>query len=119
MTAQEVTDFSVHAIKEKEKKELEELRRKPIEELTDEEIGRFRRLLFRKNEIFSCGRDVVGDIFSTLNFPMPRSKYQDDFEYSSEKKHCTLNPDDERHKKKNFLKTFEEEKYKNRIIFRK
>ena len=40
-------------------------------------------------------------------------------EYTEEKKNGTLYPDNEHHYKKSFLKTYEQEKLKHKIVIRK
>ena len=106
-------------ILELEKAELEELRRKPINELTYEEMGRKRRLLFRKNMKTEILKDHVDVIFNSTNFEFKPSTFTDAFFYSDEKKQDTINTDLEHHLRKSFMLTFDVEKMKQKYIIRK
>ena len=110
---------TAHERKVREEEELKVLRGKNINDLSYEEMEILRRLLFRKNVGFNAYKDSVGEIFSTLNFKAKNPCYTDDFEFTDEKQYETLHPDDLYHKRKNFFKTFEEEKCKHKIIIRK
>ena len=102
-----------------EKEELENLRSKEIKDLTNEEIGRYRRLLFRKNPESETLKDHVDVLFNSTHFTSKPSTFTESFYFSDEKNHDTNNPDLEHHFKKNFMLTFEVEKMKNKYIIRK
>ena len=53
-----------------EKEELSRLRSKSIKDLTYEEMGRYRRLLFRKNPESESLKDHVDVLFNSTNFSM-------------------------------------------------
>ena len=104
---------------ELEKAELEELRQKPITDLTFEEMGRIRRLLFRQNIKSEMLKDHVDVLFNSTNFESKPSTFTEAFFYSDDKKHDTLNIDLEHHFRKSFMLTFDGEKMKQKFIIRK
>ncbi len=110
-TPAEITDM--------EKAELEELHKKNINELSYEEMGRIRRLLFRKNLPSETLKDHVDVLFSATNFEQKPSTFTESFYFSDDKKYGTLHPDMEHHFKKNFMLTFAVEKDKQKYIIRK
>ena len=112
-------DKSPAEILELEKAELEELRKKPLSELTYEEMGRKRRLLFRKNIKSEMLKDHVDVIFNSTNFEFKPSTFTEAFFYSDEKSHDTINTDLEHHLRKSFMLTFDIEKMKQKYIIRK
>lgn len=106
-------------IKDLEKEELERLHQKNINELSYEEMGRIRRLLFRKNLPSETLKDHVDVLFGATNFEKKPSTFTESFYFSDEKKHDTLYPDLEHHFKKCFMTTFAVEKDKQKYIIRK
>ena len=106
-------------ILELETRELEELRKKPISELTFEEMGRIRRLLFRENLKSEMLKDHVDILFNSTNFESKPSTFTETFFYSEQKKYDTINPDLEHHLRKSFMLTFDVEKMKQKYIIRK
>ena len=83
------------------------------------EVKKMDELLFRKNLKLDSLKDHVKEIFSALQFPAPNSSYTDDYQYTEDKSYNTLHPDDVYHYKKSFMKTFEQEKMKHKIVIRK
>jgi hypothetical protein len=104
---------------EEDKRILKMLEVKKMDELSLDEIRILRRLLFRKNLKLDSLKDHVKEIFSALQFPAPNSSYTDDYQYTEDKSYNTLHPDDVYHYKKSFMKTFEQEKMKHKIVIRK
>ena len=104
---------------ELEKEELEELRKKPITDLTFEEMGRMRRLLFRKNIRSEMLKDHVDVLFNSTNFESKPSTFSEAFFYSDQKKNDTINTDLDHHFRKSFMLTFDVEKMKQKYIIRK
>ncbi len=64
-------------------------------------------------------KDHIKKIFSTLNFPLKPTSYNETFEYSTEKKTNTIDHSFDNHYKKSFMKTYEENKIMHQIILRK
>ena len=106
-------------ILELETRELEELRKKPISDLTFEEMGRIRRLLFRENLKSEMLKDHVAILFNSTNFESKPSTFTETFFYSDQKKNDTINTDLEHHLRKSFMLTFDVEKMKQKYIIRK
>ena len=106
-------------IYELERQELENLRSKPMKDLTLEEIGRLRRLLFRKNIENESSKDHVNIIFNSIKFPITPSTFSEAYYFTDKKKNDTDNINLEYHFKKNFLLSFNVEKMKNKHILRK
>jgi uncharacterized protein YqfB (UPF0267 family) len=104
---------------EEDKRILKMLEVKTIDELSLDEMRILRRLKFRKNLQLDSLKDHVKEIFNALQFPAPNSSYTDDYQYTDDKSYNTLHPDDEYHYKKSFMKTFEQEKMKHKIVIRK
>ena len=102
-----------------EREELSRLRAKSIKDLTYEEMGRYRRLLFRKNPESESLKDHVDVLFSSTNFTMKPSTFTESFYFSDKKKYDTDHQDMEHHFKKNFMMTFACEKMKQKFIIRK
>ena len=102
-----------------EKEELEKLRAKNINELTYEEMGRYRRLLFRKNPESETLKDHVDVLFNSTHFTAKPSTFTESFYFSDEKNNDTNNPDLEHHFRKSFMLTFDVEKMKQKYIIRK
>ena len=102
-----------------QKEELSNLREKNIKDLTYEEMGRYRRLLFRTNPESEILKDHVDVLFNSTNFSMKPSTFTDHFYFSEKKKYDTDHQDTEHHFKKNFMLTFEAEKMKQKFIIRK
>lgn len=92
---------------------------KYIAKIKEEEEDRIKRKKFKKPLPLESKKDHIKQIFSTLNFKPKPTSYTEDYEYSDEKKHDTLNPDLLHHYKKSFMKTYEQEKMKHKIIIRK
>ena len=72
-----------------EKEELKKLRGKSIKDLTYEEMGRYRRLLFRKHPESESLKDHVDILFNSTNFSMKPSTFTESF-YFSDKKNIGL-----------------------------
>ena len=106
-------------IRDLESEELLRLRSKNMKDLTYEEMGRYRRLLFRKNPETEPLKDHVDVLFNSTNFSFKPSTFTESFYFSDEKKHSTNHPDFEHHFRKNFMLTFEVEKVKQKFIIRK
>ena len=102
-----------------EKEELSNLRSKNIIDLTDDEMGRYRRLLFRKNPESETLKDHVDVLFNSTHFTSKPSTFTETFYFSDEKNHNTNNPDLEHHFRKSFMLTFDVEKMKQKYIIRK
>ena len=102
-----------------EKEELENLRSKDIKDLTYDEMGRYRRLLFRKNPESETLKDHVDVLFNSTHFTMKPSTFTESFYFSDEKNNDTNNPDLEHHFRKSFMLTFDVEKMKQKYIIRK
>ena len=102
-----------------EKDELTRLRGKSIKDLTYEEMGRYRRLLFRKNPESESLKDHVDILFNSTNFSMKPSTFTESFYFSDKKKYWTDNQDTEHHFRKSFMMTFDCEKMKQKYIIRK
>ena len=102
-----------------EQDELMNLRSKNIKDLTCEEMGRYRRLLFRKNPESETLRDHVDILFNSTNFAKKPSTFSETFYFNDEKKNNTDNPDLEYHFRKSFMTTIEVEKAKQKYIIRK
>ena len=102
-----------------EREELSNLRSKKMEDLTFEELGRLRRLLFRKNPESETLKDHIDVIFNATNFAKKPSTFSETFYFSEEKNNETNNPDLEHHLRKSFMLTFDVEKMKQKYIIRK
>ena len=102
-----------------EREELSNLRSKKMEDLTFDEMGRYRRLLFRKNPESETLKDHVDILFNSTNFTKKPSTFTESFYFSEEKKYGTNNPDLEHHFRKSFMLTFDVEKMKQKYIIRK
>ena len=102
-----------------EREELATLRSKKMEDLTYDEMGRYRRLLFRKNPESETLKDHVDVLFNSTNFTKKPSTFTESFYFSEEKKYDTNNPDLEHHFRKSFMLTFDVEKMKQKYIIRK
>ena len=102
-----------------EKEELENLRSNDIKDLTYDEMGRYRRLLFRKNPESETLKDHVDVLFNSTHFTMKPSTFTESFYFSDEKNNDTNNPDLEHHFRKSFMLTFDVEKMKQKYIIRK
>ena len=102
-----------------EKEELKILRGKSIKDLTYEEMGRYRRLLFRKHPESESLKDHVDILFNSTNFSMKPSTFTESFYFSDKKKYWTDNQDTEHHFRKSFMMTFDCEKMKQKYIIRK
>ena len=102
-----------------EREELANLRSKNIDDLTYEEMGRYRRLLFRKNPESETLKDHVDVLFNSTNFTKKPSTFTESFYFSDEKNNDTNNPDLEHHFRKSFMLTFDVEKMKQKYIIRK
>ena len=102
-----------------EKEELSRLRAKSIKDLTYEEMGRYRRLLFRRNPESETLKDHVDVLFNATNFSMKPSTFTESYFFSDKKKFCTDHQDMEYHFRKSFMMTFECEKMKQKFIIRK
>ena len=102
-----------------ERDELMNLRSKNIKDLTYEEMGRYRRLLFRKNPESETLKDHVDVLFNSTNFAKKPSTFTETFYFSEEKKNDTDNPDLEYHFRKSFMTTIEVEKAKQKYIIKK
>ena len=102
-----------------EQDELLNLRSKKVEDLTYEELGRLRRLLFRKNPESETVKDHVDVLFNSTNFAKKPSTFTESFYFSEEKNNDTNNPDLEHHFRKSFMLTFDVEKMKQKYIIRK
>ena len=102
-----------------EKEELSRLRSKSIKDLTYEEMGRYRRLLFRKNPEPETLKDHVDVLFNSTNFSMKPSTFTESFYFSEKKKYDTDHQDVEHHFRKSFMMTFACEKMKQKFIIRK
>ena len=99
--------------------ELLNLRSKKVEDLTFEELGRLRRLLFRKNPESETLKDHIDVLFNSTNFAKKPSTFTESFYFSEEKNNDTNNPDLEHHFRKSFMLTFDVEKMKQKYIIRK
>ena len=113
------TDKTPSEVLNLEKEELSKLRAKSIKDLTYDEMGRYRRLLFRRNPGSESLKDHVDVLFNSTNFSMKPSTFTESFFFSDKKKYCTDNPDMEFHFRKNFMMTFACEKMKQKFIIRK
>ena len=102
-----------------QREELANLRAKNIKDLTYDEMGRYRRLLFRTNPESETLKDHVDVLFSSTNFSIKPSTFTESFYFSEKKKYDTDHQDTEHHFKKNFMLTFEAEKMKQKFIIRK
>ena len=102
-----------------EREELANLRSKNMDDLTYEEMGRYRRLLFRKNPESETLKDHVDVLFNSTNFTKKPSTFTESFYFSDEKNNDTNNPDLEHHFRKSFMLTFDVEKMKQKYIIRK
>ena len=102
-----------------EREELANLRSKNMDDLTYEEMGRYRRLLFRKNPESETLKDHVDVLFNSTNFTKKPSTFTESFYFSEEKNNDTNNPDLEHHFRKSFMLTFDVEKMKQKYIIRK
>ena len=102
-----------------EKEELSRLRGKSFKDLTYDEMGRYRRLLFRKNPESETLKDHVDILFNSTNFTKKPSTFTESFFFSDKKKYDTDHKDMEHHFKKNFMMTFACEKMKQSYIIRK
>ena len=112
-------DKSPAEIMDLEKEELTNLRSKNIKDLTYDEMGRYRRLLFRTNPESETLKDHVDVLFNSTNFTQKPSTFTESFYFSEEKKNNTNNLDFEHHYRKNFMMTFATEKMKQKYIVRK
>ena len=92
---------------------------KSIKDLNYEEMGRYRRLLFRKNPEPETLKDHVDVLFNSTNFSMKPSTFTETFFFSDKKKYDTDHQDMEHHFKKKFMMTFACEKMKQKFIIRK
>ena len=106
-------------IYELERNELESLRSKPFQDLSFEEMGRLRRLLFRKDLENESSKDHVDVIFNSIKFPIKPSTFTEAYYFSDKKKFDTDNINFDHHYRKNFLLFFNVEKAKNKQILRK
>ena len=102
-----------------EQEELMNLRSKDIKDLTIDEMGRYRRLLFRTNPESETLKDHVDILFNSTNFTQKPSTFTESFYFSEEKKNDTNNLDFQHHFRKNFMMTFATEKMKQKYIVRK
>ena len=102
-----------------EREELANLRSKNMDDLTYDEMGRYRRLLFRKNPESETLKDHVDVLFNSTNFTKKPSTFTESFYFSEEKNNDTNNPDLEHHFRKSFMLTFDVEKMKQKYIIRK
>ena len=102
-----------------EKEELSKLRSKNIKDLTYDEMGRYRRLLFRKNPESETLKDHVDVLFNSTHFTSKPSTFTESFYFSDEKNNDTNNLDFEHHFRKSFMMTFDVEKVKQKYIIRK
>ena len=112
-------DKTPSEIQHLEKEELSKLRTKNIKDLTYDEMGRYRRLLFRRNPESETLKDHVDVLFSSTNFTMKPSTFTETFFFSDKKKYETDHQDTEYHFRKSFMMTFECEKMKQKFIIRK
>ena len=112
-------DKSPAEIMDLEKEELTNLRSKNIKDLTYDEMGRYRRLLFRTNPESETLKDHVDVLFNSTNFTQKPSTFTESFYFSEEKKNDTNNLDFQHHFRKNFMMTFATEKMKQKYIVRK
>ena len=113
------TDKTPSEIMNLEREELSKLRAKDIKDLTYDEMGRYRRLLFRTNPESETIKDHVDILFNSTNFAMKPSTFTESFYFSEQKKYDTDHQDTEHHFKKNFMLFFEAEKMKQKFIIRK
>ena len=102
-----------------EQEELMNLRSKDMKDLTIDEMGRYRRLLFRKNPESETLKDHVDVLFNSTHFANKPSTFTESFYFSDEKNHDTNFPDLEHHFRKSFMLTFDVEKMKQKYIIRK
>ena len=102
-----------------EQEELMNLRSKDMKDLTIDEMGRYRRLLFRTNPESETLKDHVDVLFNSTNFTQKPSTFTESFYFSEEKKNDTNNLDFQHHFRKNFMMTFATEKMKQKYIVRK
>ena len=112
-------DKTPSEIQHLEKEELSKLRTKNIKDLTYDEMGRYRRLLFRRNPESETLKDHVDVLFSSTNFTMKPSTFTETFFFNDKKKYETDHQDTEYHFRKSFMMTFECEKMKQKFIIRK
>ena len=112
-------DKSPAEIYDLEREELANLRKKKMGELTFDEMGRYRRLLFRKNPESEILKDHVDILFNSTKFSKKPSTFTESFYFSEEKNSDTNNPDFEHHFRKSFMMTFSVEKMKQKYIIRK
>ena len=112
-------DKTPSEIQHLEKEELSKLRAKNIKDLTYDEMGRYRRLLFRRNPESETLKDHVDVLFSSTNFTMKPSTFTETFFFNDKKKYETDHQDTEYHFRKSFMMTFECEKMKQKFIIRK
>ena len=112
-------DKTPSEIQHLEKEELSKLRAKNIKDLTYDEMGRYRRLLFRRNPESETLKDHVDVLFSSTNFTMKPSTFTETFFFSDKKKYETDHQDTEYHFRKSFMMTFACEKMKQKFIIRK
>ena len=112
-------DKTPSEIQHLEKEELSKLRAKNIKDLTYDEMGRYRRLLFRRNPESETLKDHVDVLFSSTNFTMKPSTFTETFFFSDKKKYETDHQDTEYHFRKSFIMTFVCEKMKQQFIIRK
>ncbi len=110
---------SAAEIMDLEKEELSKLRSKKMKDLTYDEIGRYRRLLFRRNPEPETLKDHVDVLFNSTHFTMKPSTFTESFYFSDEKNNDTNNLDFEHHFRKSFMTTFDVEKVKQKYIIRK
>ena len=82
-------DKTPSEIQHLEKEELSKLRAKNIKDLTYDEMGRYRRLLFRRNPESETLKDHVDVLFSSTNFTMKPSTFTETFFFSDKKKYET------------------------------
>ena len=112
-------DKTPSEIQHLEKEELSKLRAKNIKDLTYDEMGRYRRLLFRRNPESETLKDHVDVLFNSTNFTMKPSTFTETFFFSDKKKYETDHQDTEYHFRKSFMMTFACEKMKQKFIIRK
>ena len=80
------TDKTPSEIMNLEREELSRLRAKSIKDLTYDEMGRYRRLLFRKNPQSETLKDHIDVLFNSTNFSKKPSTFTESYFFSDKKK---------------------------------